>query len=384
MARIPPQTDEYGNPSNQAGTPQPIGGSDEQVRAAFLKYLGHPNTSNIWQNDPNYEQNIANSPEGQAYAASQQQQNPSAPAAGAPAPPAASTTPGYNYAQAQASWFNAPPGTTIDQWVKDNPQFTQGITSSHNGEYMNLPGGQSFDAQRNFGAGQSTQWGDKQHDYATGRLLSQAESDAAEAQWASEHGGGGGGGYTGSVSGTINGATSGATDPMGAAVQAAILKQISGLQTATDANSSTVKDITDPYHLQSQRGLEATRRALAEQAYASGNLNTGGYGQSQISAVEHAGADEANFVGQTVATQEAQRQAMLMSMLGLGQNASQFSTQLSATQKNFADQLSQQDRQFAATLAQNVAQFGQSMGYQYALLDWSKTQKGIDSSSAPV
>lgn len=98
---------------------------------------------------------------------------------------------GYDYGKAQSSWYNSAPGTSIDAWIAANPSFTQGITSSHNGEYMNLPGGESFDAQRNFGPGQSPQWGSQNYDYNTGRAYSPQEAQAAESTWASQHGGGG-------------------------------------------------------------------------------------------------------------------------------------------------------------------------------------------------
>lgn len=382
--------DDYGNPAPQpAAPPRPVGMTDDQLGSIGQKYLGHALTSNIWQNDANYEQSIANSPEAQAYAA---RQNASAqPASSAPPAPAAPAAPGgsFNYQQFQNAWLNQrQPGQSAQDFINAHPEFASGATVSKGGEMITLPSGETMDAVTDFGGSNKSQWGNYEYDYATGRKLTPDEAAAQEAQWARTNGVAPGGQYGGSVPGTINGSTSQSTsssnDPMQAAVQAAILKQLSTLQTPTDGDSSTVHAITDPYHLQNQRGLEATRRALAEQAYASGNLNTGGYGQSQIKAVEDAGANEANFTGQTVATQEAQRMAMLQNILGLGNNSSQFTQQLNATQKNFADQLSQQDRQFAATLAQNVAQYGQSLGYQYALLDWSKTQGGINGATGAV
>lgn len=410
------QTDEYGNPTT--------GVSSAQVRAAFMKSLGRdfsdPNEGTLWQNDPNYEANIANSAEGQAYKAKQAQPQPQAniytpPAAAAtpttpaaPAAPAASnrvTSPNGWYVEGTKTYdsngtlqgdsgFNraaladalyqlqisgAGDGFNLDSWLAQHPDFASGVKSAKNGEMMVLPDGSAFDVRRSYDPTNNT-----------GSIVSFGANErnagiGTPTQFAGGGGAGGGGGYSGSISGTINGSTSSSSsDPMNSAVQAAILKQLGTLQNPTDPNSATVKAITDPYHLQSQIGLEGTRRALAEQAYAHGNLNTGGYAGSQIAAVEKAGADEANFTGQTVATQEAQRQAMLMNILGLGNNVNQFSQQLSATQKNFADQLAQNDRQFGASLKNAIAQFGQTQGYQYALLDWSKTQRALDGSTTPV
>lgn len=194
----------------------------------------------------------------------------------------------------------------------------------------------------------------------------------------------------GATAGTINATTNtptasaGQPDAITAATQAAILAQLTQAQTPISGSSSTVTAITDPYNQQAQQGLAQTKEALAEQAYAGGNLNTGGYANSQIAANENTSANEANFTGQTVATQEAARQAMLQNLLGLGTNVSEFSQQLSDTQKNFADQLAQQNSQFNATLAHNVAQWGQTLGYQYALLAWTQQQAGINGSTTPV
>jgi hypothetical protein len=349
--------DENGNPVNTGGNPsppQPLGMTDDQLASVGQKYLGHSLTKNIWQNDPNYEQDIANSPEAVAYAASQK-------AGGG----------GTGAGQTLTGNWGGNTGDTRYQGLRK--ALASGLTGEAAVQAANAAdgGGYSYRADANVygipgGQGYILQNGQGGFDWAPG--------DSA----------GSGTPATGSTPGTINGASSGQPDAVTAATQAAILAQLQQLQAPVDANSSTVTSITDPYNLQAQRGLQQTKQSIAEQAYANGSLNTGGFQTAQTAADENAAANEANFTGQTVATQEAQRQAMLQSMLGLGTNVSEFSQQLSATQKNFADQLAQQDSQFRATLASNIAQFGQSLGYQYALLAWSQKQTGINGSTTPV
>lgn len=371
--------------------------TSQDIEGFYKKHLGRgftdPGEGAGWMNQDGAEYGIANSGEAQAYKAKQNQ--PQAPTAGA-APAAAAPAPAggglgaVGQATAAPSTYNvgaAPPDVAakVASIIQSKGlQANQSNPMASMGPLVDELRAQGINAQVDY-TDSNGHSGGILVDGKPYQLIDGSNRWTPLQPWQDSGSGGGGGGYqAGSVSGTINGSSGNQSPEVTAAVQAAILKQLGTLQNPTDPNSGTVKAITDPYHLQSQRGLEDTRRALAEQAYANGNMNTGGYAGQQIKAVEDAGAAEANFTGQTVATQEAQRQQMLMQMLGLGNNVSQFSQTLSATQKNFAEQLAQQDKQFAATLAQNVAQFGQSMGYQYSLLDWSKQQKTIDGSTTPV
>lgn len=131
----------------------------------------------------------------------------------------AGVTPGYNYQQFQAGWLNAPAKTNLQDFINAHPEYATGATVSKGGEYLNLPGGQSFDAVQAIGELDKPMWGDQMHDYATGRQYTPAESIAEEQRWAQEHGvawdgsgggrgptiqagGGGGGGGLGSIGGS--------------------------------------------------------------------------------------------------------------------------------------------------------------------------------------
>lgn len=394
-------------PTTSTATPIPAPTTSvptpESIRAAYIKYLGrdlsNPGEATGWLTDPNFEQDIAGSAEGQAYSTRgagtsaisgsvtspfQSTLNPnvkeSFATGAAPADVAQKISAFIQSSGLQASQTDPASLTAIVNNLRSQGIDAQMAGYDSNGHNAGIViGGKTYQLING-----SNQWTPLQP------FIDNSSDMPKPAVWTSAPDIPNAPGpiiVDKAPAPTTPAPTTPTPDPtkdVGAATQAAILKQLATLQTPTDPNSATVHAITDPYKIESQRGLEATRRALAEQGYANGNLDTGGYQQSQISAVEHAGANEANFTGQTVATQEAQRQTMLMNMLGLGQNASQFDKTLSTTQKNFADQLAQQDKQFSATLAANIKQFGETIGYQYALLDWSKTQAGINGSTSPV
>lgn len=116
------------------------------------------------------------------------------PAAGAPAP-------GYDYGKFLDSWWHAAPGTDLNKFISDHPDFTQGASTSNNGEWLNLPGGESFDAVRDKGGDNAPMWGSYDYDYATGRKLSADEAAAQESAWARSHPSGGSGGSGGGAGG---------------------------------------------------------------------------------------------------------------------------------------------------------------------------------------
>lgn len=106
------------------------------------------------------------------------------------------------------------------------------------------------------------------------------------------------------------------------------------LKAFQDALSGQLKYLTDPSqsgvndpnvqpqiaanHLSTARGLEDTNNTIAEQAYASGGLQDGGFGVAKQKAAEDASANEANFTGSAVAANSQMRQQALMSLLGIG------------------------------------------------------------------
>lgn len=182
---------------------------------------------------------------------------------------------GYDYGKFMDAWYHSAPGTNLDNFISSNKGFTQGATTSKNGEMLNLPGGESFDAVRDFGPGgaNAPQWGSSGYDYASGRALSPQESAAAEASWAAKNGvsSGGGGGSSTTVSAT-------AGSPYGR-YSDEIYKQIMGLLDKGN-KPVTEEDVAGQYAPVArtlERGAEQTRRAAAERGAYSGT-NLGGAG----------------------------------------------------------------------------------------------------------
>lgn len=160
-----------------------------------------------------------------------------------------------------------------------------------------------------------------------------------------------------------------------------ILGQLGKLQndtTSTDPTGDNLRPIISAYHVQSQRGLDRTRNALAEANYANGTMNSGGFQSQEQGALENAGAQEANFTGQQVSQAVTARQQQLQHLLDVGagfisqgdQQAIQ--TELAQLQAKLQEQqlgyqysaLGQQNNQFGRSLNQNNDQFGRSLGQQ--------------------
>lgn len=140
--------------------------------------------------------------------------------------------------------------------------------------------------------------------------------------------------------------------------QAAINQQISQLSAPTTANSAPVQAQTDAYHVTSQRNLAANRDALAQQAYAGGTLNTGGYGQQQQAAREASDAAEGTNTANVMKDAETQRLAALDSDLGLGQTG--------ALQQQ---QLTNQANQYGSTLGLSYDQLAAQKAAQQAAIN---------------
>lgn len=306
--------------------------TQDQVAGWYQQYLGrplvNPGEATGWLNDPNAEANIKNSGEGQAYAAGGSWPTPTpTPQTGTPQAmtPTNTATPGYNYQQAQASWFGAAPGTSVDSWIAANPTFTQGITSGKGGEMMNLPGGQSFDAVRDFGPGgaNAPQWGSSTMDYNTGAALTPAQSAAAEAAWASQHPSAGtAGAPSGTGSMDFSGSSSSSMSGQDAALRAQLIAQLTqraqqGLAVSpTDPN---IQQQVDPYRAEQDRASRTYLSQLAESAgqhYGASNLE----GQARL-ANEKAGQNVGNFqatlIGKELDAKRTEIQQALTSMQGM-------------------------------------------------------------------
>jgi hypothetical protein len=214
---------------------------------------------------------------------------------------------------------------------------------------VTLPTGEIMDVVRGAGAGGTTgQW------MGVGEMHNgQITTYAPQSQ--------------GSVAGTINGgnaaASGGATSPLNGPMRDAILAQLQKAQQPVDPNDPSIKPSVDAYRAEATRGLDDTRNALAERAYATGNLGQGGYDQLQQQAREKMGLGVANFSGQAMQNAQAQKQAMLQQLLGLGNSNLQFSDQLGL---NYSQ------------LGQQASQFGQDLGYRYANLNQQDRQFNDD------
>jgi len=173
-----------------------------------------------------------------------------------------------------------------------------------------------------------------------------------------------------------------------------ILSQLGKLQndtTSTDPTGPQLSPIISAYHVQSQRGLDRTRNALAEANYANGTLNSGGAQTQQQGALENAGADEANFTGQQVSQAVTARQQQLQHLLDVGAgflsqgDQQSIQTELAQLQAKLANNqlgyqyasLGQQNDQFGRSLAQNNEQFGNQLGYNYTALQAQMNQQAL-------
>lgn len=206
----------------------------------------------------------------------------------------------YDYKQAQNSWFNAAPGTKIDDWAKANLGFAEGITSGHNGEFMNLPGGESFDAVRDIGGANAPIWGSQDYNYETGQKYTPQESIAAEQAWAQKNGvawdgsGGGvpppragGGGSSSSGYGTTAQRDALYNTLMGRASQSL------NINPQTDAN---IRTQADPYAASVERDRRAYMNDTAEKKGPLANLQ----GEERLShekAGQASGLFESQLVG---------------------------------------------------------------------------------------
>lgn len=198
--------------------------------------------------------------------------------------------------------------------------------------------------------------------------------------WQNSSPSGGGGSVPSGGSPQAGGAPAG--DPVTDAFRTAILDHLKKLQTPVDPNDPSIKASTGAYKLASQRSLEQGRNALAERAYAQGQLNLGGYDVLQQQARENAGARESQYAADTVRDAEEMRKAQLMEILGLGTSAGQFNRRLGFDEKALAQDdahfaqrlgydyaaLNQQERQFIRQLNEQSRQFNDRIGYDY----WSR------------
>lgn len=289
-----------------------------------------------------------------------------------PAPAPAAPTGGYDYGKAQNSWFNAAPGTKIDDWVKANPTFTQGITSSNNGEFMNLPGGQSFDAVRDFGGANAPIWGSQDYNYQTGAKYTPQEAQAAEAQWAQKNGASGGG--VGTSSGGMGGAAP-ATSDFQNQIRALLMQQMSGLSKPIDANDPTIQGEMQAQHATLDRNRQAQRASDAERMAFTG-LNAGGAGSGAFDTANNAGFEqmgqaETGLQSQLFSRELTNRRQQMSQMLNMAMQSGD-----AESARALQMQIASMDAQLRKLgLDQQQSQFNDSYGLQreFGLAGLNKT-----------
>jgi len=161
--------------------------------------------------------------------------------------------------------------------------------------------------------------------------------------------GGGLGGYGGGlgIAGPGGGAVS--TPDSASFVRNLLLQQLSGLSSGPDP----LRQALQAYDTQSQRDQQSNRDALAERAYAGGNLDTGGFNTAVAQNQESAAGQRANFAGNTTYQDAQNRRQQLTQLLSL------------ATSSGLTQQAQDLQRQIAEIDAQLRAG---GLGFNYAQL----------------
>lgn len=345
--------------------------SYDDINGWYNQHLGHSVGAQdssgwaTWADDPNAEDNIKNSAEGQAWAARGQQPT-TQPAATQPAMGG-----GYDYHNALDSWYHAAPNTSIDAWIAANPQFTQGITSSHNGEWMNLPGGESFDAVRDKGGANAPVWGSYGYDYNTGRKLTPEEAAQQESTYMAAHGGSGGGAAAGggSASGSMSASSGPSTSPEMQAERAQLIAQLtkrSEQSLAVDPNDPNIKQQVDPFRAEQERGSRNYMADLAEksgQHYGAVNLE----GQDRVAheqAARNTGNFQSTLIGKELDSRREEIQAALAERGVLLTEAQRQQLQMELAKINDATQ--------RLGIETNAGTAANQLGLQYNQFDWMR------------
>lgn len=283
---------------------------------------------------------------------------------------------GYDYGKFMDAWWHAPNGTNLQDFINKNSDFTQGASVSHGGEYLDLPGGESMDAYRDFGPGGENHptWGSSGYDYGTGQKLSAQGSADAEAKWAAANGVGAGGGGM-SQTAAPAAAPAAAGSPYGR-YSDQIYKMI------TDMMSKGSKPVTEqdvagqfgPISQQIDQGAKASRAAAAERLAAQG-LNSGGSGgalDAEVNKInEGAGTDKANAMGGFVTQEMQARRQDIVNAISAAQGEDKTALQLQLAQMDQQirqQQLALQDKGLglqSTQIGNQNQQFYDQMGFNY-------------------
>lgn len=281
---------------------------------------------------------------------------------------------GYDYGKFMDAWWHAPNGTNLQDFINKNQDFTQGASVSHGGEYLDLPGGESMDAYRDFGPGGENHptWGSSGYDYGSGRKLSAQESADAESKWAQANGGGGGGD---AAQAAAPAAAPAAGSPYGR-YSDQIYKMITDMM-SKGSQPVTEQDVASqfgPISQQIDQGAKASRAAAAERL-AAGGLNNGGQGgalDAEVNKInEGAGTDKANAMGGFITQEMAARRQQIVQAIDAAQGEDKTALQLQLAQMDQQirqQQLVLQDKGLglqSTQIGNQNAQFYDRLGFDY-------------------
>lgn len=243
---------------------------------------------------------------------------------------------GYDYKKFQNAWYNAAPNTNLDDFIANHPDFATGASTSKRGEYLNLPGGESFDAYRDFGGDNAPTWGSQDYNYDTGDKYTPEQSAAAESAWASAHPSAGSGAGAGSGAATGGPAEAPAGDPYGA-YSDQIHQQILGLLNKgnTPVTEQDVAAQYDPVNRVMQRNAQSSREQAAERLAAQG-LNSGGSGgalDAEVNSInEQTGEQQGQVMGSLISGEVSARRQDVVNALQFAQGQEKTALQLELAQ----------------------------------------------------
>lgn len=267
---------------------------------------------------------------------------------------------GFDYKKAQAGWLGATPGTSLDSFIADHPDYMTGVTSSHNGEYMNLPSGEGMDAFQDYGPGgkNKPQFGSKDYNYETGAKYSPQEAAAAEAKWASEHPSSGAGGAPPSAGGGAGGGVGGGTQDD--ETMSWIRRLLGRGEAAIGADDPAIKAQFDPIKGVMERSGQMARGAAAERQAFTGTNVAGGGGalDAEVNSInEGTGAKEGELMAGLIGDELKGRRADVANAINFAQGEEKMNLQreLAAIDAEIRKQgLSQQNTQFYDNQAYNI------------------------------
>jgi hypothetical protein len=356
----------------------------EQIAQTYNQELHRPiqdNEYDWWLGNANYAQEIANSPEAQAYRAGRP-----APAPIPYVPPTTATTPQTpqdplefirNWQRTHpASEGIGPLADALRAAGVNAPRYMYGNTPSNNELVVN---GQKFKVLGAEDSPTTAFWymggNDSPPPSGPGQRIDFSPRTAMQSPEP--------GVFTNVPNGTVQSSpTDGrihapdtSTDPLQQAMRAALLKAMGRNSADVSLDDPTLKGQADAYQVAARRGETRTRAAMAERAAASGTLHSGGFDTGVQGLSEQTGENIAGYGANLVGQELQNRRGALAQNLALA-NAIGARTEAMQLQAQIADidahlraqAMTNQQGQFYAGLQQNQGQYEDSLAYQYANL----------------